>query len=198
MKSNFRKLVQVALFASAANAAPAMAQLDSLEPEKTATIGTALVAASFDDQFKAARELALASRHDEALIAYTNLLLRSPANADVLLGRGQLYAWMRRWRESELDLLAATAASPNYSDAWFALGNTYVWSEQPKLAIEAYGHWLKLNPNEPAPYIARGRAYRTLGDFTAARTDFEAAAALGANASEIKNDLASLTIRVQN
>lgn len=198
MKSNFRKLVHIALFAGAANSAPAMARLDLLEPEKTAATGAGLVAASFDDQFKAARELALSGQHDAALTAYTNLLLRSPGNADVLLGRGQVYAWMGRWRESELDLLAVTATSPNYSDAWSALGNTYVWSEQPKLAVEAYGHWLRLSPKEPAPYIARGRAYRALGEFTAARTDFESAAALGADASEIKDDLASLTIRVQN
>lgn len=198
MKSSFRKLVHVLLFASAASTAPAMAQLPSLEPEKSATTGAGSVVATFDDQFKAARELAVSGRYDEALSAYTNLLLSSPGNADVLLGRGQVYAWLRRWRESELDLLAAIAAAPNYSDAWSALGNTYVWSEQPKLAIDAYGHWLSLSPKEPAPYIARGRVYRTLGDFKAARTDFEAAAALGADASQLKDDLASLTIRVQN
>lgn len=198
MKSNFRRLVHIALFAGAANATTAVAQVDSIAPEKTAPTGTGLVAASFDEQFKAARELAVSGQHDAALTAYSNLLLLSPGNADVLLGRGLVYAWMRRWRESEVDLLSATTASPNYSDAWSALGNMYVWSEQPKLAVEAYGRWVSLNPKESAPYLARGRAHRALGDFTAARTDFETAAALGADQSEIKNDLASLTVRVQN
>ncbi|MEO7251089.1 MAG: YaiO family outer membrane beta-barrel protein [Arenimonas sp.] len=143
-------------------------------------------AQSFDQQFAAARALATSGQRNEALRAYDALLERSPGNVDVLLGRGRLYAWMSRWREGEQDLRAVTSAKPDYADAWSALGDLYLWSGQPDLAAEAYGHWLALAPvSDPAPLVARGRAYRAAGNMTAANADFQAAAARGADQEQM-------------
>ncbi len=148
----------------------------------------------FDDQFLAARGLALAGAREAALAAYGALLDASPGNADVLLGRGRLYAWMGRWDESEVDLCAAVEASPAYADAWAALGDLYLWSDRPALATGAYGRWLALAAvDDPAPLIARGRAARAAGDLPAARADFEAAGERGADPQRIRDLLASLT-----
>jgi YaiO family outer membrane protein len=153
----------------------------------------------FDTQFQAARALALSGQREAALAAFGALLVRSPGNADVLLGRGRLYAWMGRWPESEVDLGAATAAAPAYADAWSALGDLYLWSDRPALAAEAYGHWLALAPaGDPAPLVARGRAWRAAGDYVTARGDFEAARARGAKGAEIDGYLQSLTPRALN
>ena len=53
---------------------------------------------SFDQQFQSARGLAFAGKRDAAVAAYTELLRRSPGNADVLLGRGRFYT-LFSWSE---------------------------------------------------------------------------------------------------
>jgi YaiO family outer membrane protein len=151
---------------------------------------------SFDEQFQTARGLAIAGEREAALSAYSALLQQSPGNADVLLGRGRLYAWMGRWGEAETDLVAATAAAPGYADAWSALGDLYLWSDRPALAVQAYGRWLALaSPLDPAPLIARARALRASGELAAARADFEAAGARGADPVQIQDYLRSLAPR---
>jgi YaiO family outer membrane protein len=117
-------------------------------------------APSFDDQYASARALANGGQPELALAAYSALLSRSPGNADVLLGRGIVYARLGRWREAEADLTAAAKASPDYADVWEALGNTYRWSEQPARALEAWERLAALRPQDPAPWLARARAQR--------------------------------------
>ena len=56
--------------------------------------------ASYDQQFQAARTLANSGQREAAIQAYSDLLVRSPGNTDVLLGRGQVYARMGRWPEA--------------------------------------------------------------------------------------------------
>lgn len=156
-------------------------------------------AGNFDQDFLAARDLAISGQREAAVAAYTALLQRSPGNADVLLGRGRVYCWMGKWSEAEIDLKAATAAAPKYADAWSALGDLYLWTDRATQAAEAYGQWLTLAPaDNPAPLIARGRASRAAGDYIAARADFLAAGARGADAVQVEELLHSLTPRALN
>ena len=196
MKPLILSLTHIALVAAAGTAT---AQTD---PGAATTVPAAAEVAvsqgSYEQQFEAARQLAISGQRDEAIRAYSDLLLRSPGNADVLLGRGQVYAWMGNWPEAETDLRAVTTSSPGYAGAWSALGNMYLWSDRPTQATEAFGHWIELSPKDPAPRIARGRSYRAAGDYIAARADFEAASALGADAAQVEGYLGSLTPRVQN
>jgi len=152
-------------------------------------------APSFDDQYANARTLANKGQPELALAAYSALLSRSPGNADVLLGRGIVYARLGLWREAEADLGAAAKASPGYADVWEALGNTYRWSEQPAKALEAYEHVVTLRPNDPAALVARARAHRALGHAAQARADLERARALGGDAGEIDGLMADLLPR---
>lgn len=150
---------------------------------------------SFDQQFQVARELAISGQREPAITAYSQLLLRSPGNADVLLGRGRVYAWMGRWPEAEADLQAATAAAPDYADAWSGLGDMYLWSDRPDQAVQAYGRWIALAANDPAAYIARGRARRAAGDSAGAKLDFDAAGGYGADPAQVVGYLQSLQPR---
>ena len=149
----------------------------------------------YEQQFQAAQQLAHSGQREEAIRAYTEMLQRWPDNSDILLGRGQVYSWMKRWDESERDLRAAIAASPKRADTWAALGNTYLWSDRPAQAAEAYGRWVALRPGDPEPLLARGRAWRAANDYGAARADFEAAGRLGADPKEVSDLLASLAPR---
>ena len=152
-------------------------------------------APSFDDQYAKARALANGGQPELALAAYSALLTRSPGNADVLLGRGIVFARLGRWNEAVADLSAAAGASPDYADVWEALGNTYRWSEQPAKALDAYERLVTLRPQDPAALVARARAQRALGHVPEARTDLERARALGGDAAEIDGLLADLQPR---
>lgn len=177
-----------------AGQASAQAAADAVTSQSAALVPES---GGYSEQFQAARELAQSGRHEEAVRAYSELLAHSPGNADVLLGRGRVHAWMGRWGEAENDLRAAVTVSPAYEDAWSALGDMYMWSNRPGEAVEAFGRWIQLRPEQPTPRIARGRALRAAGDYSGARADFEAARVRGAEAGQIASDLQAMMPRVQ-
>lgn len=180
--TRFPALPSLALLALT-GATPAAAQAPGPQPATATPARSA--EPSFDQQFKAAQQLVREGRRDEALAAFTALLARSPNNADVLLARGRLHAWAKRWPEAESDLLAATRAKPQYADAWSALGDMYRWSGRPAQAAEAYERWAALAPQDPAPRLARGRMLRQAGDGEGAKAEFAAARRLGAPTAEV-------------
>lgn len=141
------------------------------------------------------RTLATGGQKKLAIERYTALLAEHPGNGDLLLARGRTYAWDGQYAAAERDLRTVVRQSPGYADAWSALGDLYRWSERPREAADAYAHWVTLAPRDPRPYIARGRALRDLGQLAAARADFDAAAANGADPAEIDNLRQSLQPR---
>lgn len=154
---------------------------------------------SHDARLQRARALATsgdAAEREQALAVYTGMLRESPGNSDVLLARGRTFAWMGRHAEAEADLLAVTAAKPGYADAWSALGDLYLWSDRPQQAAAAYGRWVELAAGAPEPLIARGRAYRAAGEMAAARADFSAAGARGADPAEVASLNDSTVLRL--
>jgi YaiO family outer membrane protein len=138
-------------------------------------------APGFDQHYEQARALVKAGQLELALASYNTLLQRSPGNADVLLARGIVLGRLHRYDEAAADLAAATAAAPNYADAWRALGNIHFWNDQPAKAIEAYSRVVVLEPNDAEARIARARACRAAGRAADARADLAAARALGAS-----------------
>ena len=191
MKPFLLSLTQIALLAT-------VGQATAQSAATTPVVDAASSQPGYEQRFQQARALALAGKRDDAVAAYTALLQASPGNADVLLGRGRVYAWQGNWAQAEADLLAATAAAPTYADAWSALGDMYLWSDRPLPAADAYGHWSALAPAEPAAHIARGRALRAAGDVAGARVEFAAAGAAGADAAQVDDYLQSLMPRVTN
>lgn len=153
-----------------------------------------------DSTFQRARAAALDGRREEAIRLYGELLAREPDHLDARLGRGRTHAWMRHWPEAEADLLGVTAASPEYADAWSALGDLYLWSDRPEQAVAAYSRWTTLRAADPDPLLARSRAHRAAGDRDAARADLQAAAALGADRAAVDTAIATLDVppRVNN
>ena len=193
-----RLIFSLANLALASAASGALAQSAVTPTAEVPAEPVAVAPGSFTQRFEAARALARSGQREEALRAYDALLLASPGSADLLLARGQLHAWMKHWPEAEADLRAAAAESPGYTDVWSALGNTYLWSDRPEQAVNAFAKWIELKPDDAQARIARGRAYRAAGDTAAARADFEAAAALGADTAQVEGYLGSLTLRALN
>lgn len=155
----------------------------------------AVAADSLATQMVQVRQLATGGQKKLAIERYTALLAEHPGNGDLLLARGRTYAWDDQYDAAERDLRTVVQRSPDYADAWSALGDVYRWSDRPQLAADAYSHWVQLAPRDPQAYIARGRAERELGQLRAARTDFDAAAALGADTTEMDSLRQSLLPR---
>ncbi|GAB3747072.1 YaiO family outer membrane beta-barrel protein [Lysobacter olei] len=152
----------------------------------------------YEAQLRRARNLATNGQREAALALYASMLERSPGNSDVLLARGRTLAWMEQWQAAEVDLLAVVEKSPTYADAWSALGDMYLWSDRPGQAVQAYAQWQALEPQESAPLLARARAYRSAGDVAAARADFEAAGAVGADPTMVESSLRALEPKAAN
>lgn len=152
--------------------------------------------ASFDEQYEQARALANNGQPALAIAAYDALLMRSPGNVDVLLGRGIAYTRLDRWAEAQADLEAAAKASPGYADVWLALGNMHQWNDQPEPAIAAYSRLVELRPADPASWLARARAWRAAGKLPEARADLARARSVGGNVAEIDAFDAALTAAV--
>ena len=173
----YSALLHAALLGGQADASPATPAL----PQDAAEEG-------YEARLQRARDLATAgdpALREQAIALYREMLQASPGNSDVLLARGRTYAWAGRHAEAEADLRAVATAKPDYADAWSALGDLYLWSDRPAEAADAYGHWVALAPGASEPRIARGRAWRAAGDMDAARADFAAAAANGADPTQV-------------
>lgn len=65
---------------------------------------------------------------------------------------------------------------PNNLPAWVELGNLYFDTDQPKEAIEAYGRYLAVKPDNPDVRTDMGIMYRKLGQFDRALEEFRKAA----------------------
>lgn len=129
--------------------------VDFQPPPASAPAPQADAAISFEAAYARAREHANDDQPELALAEYTALLVRSPGNADVLLGRGIVYSRLERWDEAEADLTAAARVAPDYADVWSALADLYRWSARPQQAIAAYDRLIALQPDVPAHRAAR-------------------------------------------
>lgn len=141
---------------------------------------------TYEDPLQRARALATSgdpAQREQALAIYAAMLERSPDNSDVLLARGRTYAWMGRYADAEADLRGVTARKPDYADAWSALGDMYSWSGRARDAAAAYGHWLKLQPDDPAAANALARADRA-ANAEAHRADVDPSPAATRDAGE--------------
>ena len=65
---------------------------------------------------------------------------------------------------------------PKNLPAWVELGNLYFDTNQPKEAIEAYGQYLAVKPDNPDVRTDMGIMYRKLGQFDKALEEFKKAA----------------------
>jgi tetratricopeptide (TPR) repeat protein len=73
-------------------------------------------------------------------------------------------------------LKAILKKDPNNLPAWVELGNLYFDADQPKEAIEAYGRYLAVKPDNPDVRTDMGIMYRKLGQFDRALEEFRKAA----------------------
>lgn len=147
---------------------------------------------SYRALFGLARALAFSGKRKEAIKTFTDLLFLYPVDPDALLGRGRVFAWEKQYIEAELDLKTVIEKYPTYVDAWSALGDVYLWSGDLDKALTTYTKWVEFQSEEPAPYIARAKAYLAAREFSQARKDLQIAREGGGKKTEIDHLIRSI------
>ncbi|MDQ3286994.1 MAG: tetratricopeptide repeat protein, partial [Pseudomonadota bacterium] len=95
----------------------------SAQSEAAAAPAAPTAVDSHSARLQRARALASAGEREQALALYSQMLDESPRDVDARLARGRTYAWMHHWPEAEADLRGSVEQSPDYADAWSALGD---------------------------------------------------------------------------
>lgn len=75
---------------------------------------------------------------------------------------------------------------------YLGLGNEYVQLRQPRLAIMVFGQGLRLAPDSPWLHLNRGAALQQLGEYEAAKQDYQRAMELGLNTRPLQTNLGLL------
>jgi cytochrome c-type biogenesis protein CcmH/NrfG len=73
------------------------------------------------------------------------------------------------------------AQDPKNLNAWISLGNDYFDTEQAQKSIDAYGHALDIDPNNPNVLTDQGVMFRKVGWYDKALTNFEKAGKIDPN-----------------
>ncbi len=134
---------------------------------------------SYPELYKLAREAGWKGQYNSSLKLYSNLLDLYPNDVDGLLGRGLVYYWSGDYSKAEIDLKAVLSAAPKYVDAWQTLGNIYLADDEFTSAIESYSKWQQLEPSNPLPLLAIGKAHIVAGNNSDAQPYFIKALELG-------------------
>jgi tetratricopeptide (TPR) repeat protein len=115
-----------------------------LEDMKLLTKSAAQAAAAGADKgraelaaaFKHATELTQAGKYDEAIAAYNEILVKSPAVAEVHYNLGFIYGQKKDWAQAEAAYKKALELRPDYADANLSLARVYRESGQADKAAE--------------------------------------------------------------
>jgi tetratricopeptide (TPR) repeat protein len=130
-----------------------------------------------DENAGALHVLALArvkqSRHEEALALFRRALAARPGEPRVLFQMGKLLVFMQRDAEAVKALEDALLWEPNFSDAWYELGEGRFHQREFALAAEAYRKVLSLNPGNQLAKLALALALKEDGRANEAEALFQ-------------------------
>ena len=118
---------------------------------------------------------------DQALERINERLLASPENAELYLGRGELYARHEDWVMAEANFLRAAELAPTLPRLDCARGALALANARWAEARTHLDRALQIDPRSAEALIHRSRARRALADRDGARIDLAAALALLAN-----------------
>ena len=120
---------------------------------------------------------------EDALNRLNALLAARPADADLYLERGELYARHEDWISAEANYLRAAELSPQHPRLSVARGNLELATRRPAEARQFLDAALRQNPRDAEALILRARAHVALKDTGAAGADYDAALELLAHPS---------------
>lgn len=151
----------------------------------------------YQELFENAREAVREDSLPEAERILNTLLANFPGDVDGQLMRGRVLAWQGKYLEAEKDLLEVTRNTPEYTDAWHALTDLYLWTDRLEEAKKCCEICLKLEPDTPGFYIKYARILIGLRMYPKARQALLQGQALGADPLDVDLFLNEIN-RIQN
>ncbi len=121
------------------------------------------------------------SAHPEiegSLARLNTAIAERPADAELYLQRGELYARHEEWVHAEANYLRASELDPRLPRLAQARGALELAAGRPASALPLLDHALALDDKDAAALVLRARAHRALKAKTSALADLEAALAL--------------------
>jgi len=92
----------------------------------------------FDGAYNTARDLAINSDRERALLLCNYILSKIPGHADTEILMGRVYAWEEEYPKAITALKSATVKYPTYTDGYAALLDVYFWSDNNKEVLQLY------------------------------------------------------------
>jgi tetratricopeptide (TPR) repeat protein len=110
-----------------------------------------------------------------AILAYNEVISRTPNNTEAILYRGSTYYALGDKQAAIQDYNQALKINPNYAEAYNNRGNVRSALGDKQAAITDYNQAIKINPNLVQGYNNRGIARYELGDKQGAIADYNEA-----------------------
>jgi len=114
-------------------------------------------------------------QYGKAVKEFTKAIEIEPKYAEAYYGRGRAYTGKRgfSWeKKAHSDFSEAIRLNPDYAEAYFTRGMILPFGKE---RIADLTDAIRLNPNDAEAYFQRGYAYHSLGNFSGAIPDYEAA-----------------------
>lgn len=118
---------------------------------------------SVDELFTIAREKAYNKQRTESRTLLRIALLKSPKYYDIRILLGRTYAWDGKYDSARIELKQVLAAVPSHQDAYNALIDVELWSDQNTQALAAVNHALQYYPSDEEFLLKKARALKNLG-----------------------------------
>ena len=125
-----------------------------------------------------ARSVSAHPEIEAGLSRLNTAIAERPAEAELYLQRGELYARHEEWVHAEANYLRAFELAPQLPRLAQARGALELAASRPASALPLLDHALALDPKDAAALVLRARAHRALKAHAPALADFEAALAL--------------------
>jgi tetratricopeptide (TPR) repeat protein len=132
------------------------------------------------------------SDYHELVKQYTSQLENSPADARLLIRRGDALFMLHEFEGAIQDYSRAIKIDPALDDAWFGRGMAYGRNRQFDQAIADLTVYLQRNPESSRGYTKRGVRYIWMGKLDLAKQDLRKAVAIDPSNAEANDDLGVL------
>jgi len=139
----------------------------------------------YDELLNNVRKTIEENNLDNAEMLLNYLLESYPGDADAQLMRGRVLAWQKKYVEAEKDLLEVTKNTPDYTDAWDALTDLYIWINRWGDAEKSCEVCLKQEPDNAGYHLKYARILITLRKYPQARNALIKAQDLGADKNQV-------------
>lgn len=133
-----------------------------------------LQSASPGQAYDAARKILIdEKRYDDTRLIARHVLRGSPNYHDMRMLMGRSYAWQGSYPEARSNYEEVIRRNPSYCDAYSALADLSLWSDQLVEALEIIEKGLIQDPNDTDLLLHKARAQERLERFPAARATLD-------------------------